>query len=299
MHDVTSGDLSLPGRHRLTAPGRTSSRFTLVASALLTTAPLVQAVSLLHDGPLTSPVWLPQSWEVTSMAGFLAALWIVPRANRAAGGIRSWPRRLLALLAAATVFSGLHCLVMWTARRAVYTAIGHPYGWSISAAQIFYEYHKDLLTFGILAGLHWGMEQLTQREAGHPSAGGDVRGSMPIETPRPHASDTLDIRDGTRLFRARVADIVAAEAAGNYVSVHLNDGSTKLMRTTLSGLLDVLAQHGFVRVHRGWLVNPDRVQAMEPTGAGDWRLVLTNKLLIPMSRRYPASVQEMRRRSGL
>ncbi len=296
MHHVTSGSLPLPGWRLGVLRAQRVSRFSLVASGLLGAATLVQAVSLLHDGPRTSPVWLPQSWEATSLVGCLAALWIVPRANRAAGAVRAWPVRLVVFLAAATAFSGLHCVVMWTARRAVYTAVGHPYGWSISAAQLFYEYHKDLLTFGILAGLHWGMDQLGRRETAGSQAGPDDK--MPAQAAagcRP-APGMLDIRDGTRLVRVPVADILAAEAAGNYVSIHLDDGCTRLMRATLSGLLAALSQHGFARVHRGWLINPDRVQAMEPTGTGDYRLVMPNKLVVPMSRRYPAALAMLRQR---
>lgn len=89
---------------------------------------------------------------------------------------------------------------------------------------------------------------------------------------------------------------IAAEAAGNYVSIHLDNGCTKLMRATLSGLLAALFQHGFARVHRGWLVHPDRVQAVEPTGTGDYRLMMPNGLLVPMSRRYPAALAMLRER---
>jgi DNA-binding LytR/AlgR family response regulator len=104
----------------------------------------------------------------------------------------------------------------------------------------------------------------------------------------------LDIRDGPKLVRAPVADIVAAEAAGNYVTILLRNGDRPLMRTTLTALEATLAPRGFLRVHRGWLVNRAHVRVVEPTGAGDYRLELACGVTAPLSRRYPAAVRALR-----
>jgi hypothetical protein len=173
-------------------------------AALLLAAILVNIGSHLHEQP-GLPAWKPITWETTSFAGCLAGMWIVFGAVRVIGARRHpLPVSLALHWAAATIFSAVHCLIMWSLRRLVFTLAGAPYGWHMPLGQALYEYRKDLITYIILAGLYWGLCRLAETRAPPPS--------MP--RPAPFGAPSFDIRDGTNLLRVPVADIVAAESAG-------------------------------------------------------------------------------------
>jgi hypothetical protein len=255
-------------------------------AALLLAAILVNIGSHLHEQP-GLPAWKPITWETTSFAGCLAGMWIVFGAVRVIGARRHpLPVSLALHWAAATIFSAVHCLIMWSLRRLVFTLAGAPYGWHMPLGQALYEYRKDLITYIILAGLYWGLCRLAETRAPPPS--------MP--RPAPFGAPSFDIRDGTNLLRVPVADIVAAESAGNYVTILLSDGRKKLMRATLGQTEAELAAHGFLRVHRSWVVNPGFIREIDRTESGDHRLALHGGLAVPMSRRYKQAAQTVLKR---
>lgn len=51
------------------------------------------------------------------------------------------------------------------------------------------------------------------------------------------------------------ADIVFFESYGHYIAMHLKDKKTLTLRGTLQDVSRKLSKRGFVRVHRGFLVN--------------------------------------------
>jgi DNA-binding LytR/AlgR family response regulator len=104
---------------------------------------------------------------------------------------------------------------------------------------------------------------------------------------------SFDIRDGTRLVRAPLDEIVAVRSAGNYVEFLLSDGRRPLMRSPLASVEEQLADLGFVRTHRSWLVNAARVTGLRPEGSGDYAVELGD-LEAPLSRRFPQALATLR-----
>ena len=117
------------------------------------------------------------------------------------------------------------------------------------------------------------------------------RGQAPIAAPDPRV--TFDIRDGAELIRVRIDDILAVSSAGNYVEFTLGDGRRPLMRAPLSALESQLAPLGFLRTHRSWLVNSNRVTALKPSGSGDY-VVEVATISVPLSRRYSLTLAKLR-----
>jgi hypothetical protein len=286
MDGVTSGGMSgtnggAGGRLLRLHPWRAGYA---ICSPLLLIAILVNVTSTLYEVPADVAAWKPFAWELSSFIGCLAALWIPFAAlDRVPLPTVRWARAAALHLAAATAFSGLHCTVMWSARRAVYTLMAEPYGWTIPLGKVLYEYRKDLFTYLVISVMYWGLRQLAASRLLGPAS--DATASA--------VSGVLDIRDGARLVRAPIASILAAESAGNYVTIMLADGTRPLMRGTLAGLQETLAPHGFLRTHRSFVVNPRYVRMMEPTGAGDYRLTLEGGITVPVSRRYEAARESL------
>jgi DNA-binding LytR/AlgR family response regulator len=98
---------------------------------------------------------------------------------------------------------------------------------------------------------------------------------------------------GTRLL-AR-SSILYLQAHGDYVRVASEDGRF-LLRARLSDLEERWAAHGFVRVHRGFVVNLKRAVEVRPRLNGTAVLVMADGAEVPIARRQ---VGELRRKLGV
>jgi len=78
------------------------------------------------------------------------------------------------------------------------------------------------------------------------------------------------------------------EAADNYVEAHVGD-RVVLFRMTMAAAERDLGSHGFVRIHRRYLVNADRVQAVLGTN-GDRRVKVARQEL-PVGSRYASRLR--------
>jgi hypothetical protein len=246
----------------------------------------VNISSLLHDAAGRNlPAWKPVVWELTS--GFVIVLIaIIPlmALRHASPDARPLWRTAGVHLAASLLFSVVHVMGIIGLRKLAYALIGERYVFGLSPSEFLYEYRKDLVVYGLIAAIFWVSDRLTQ--------GAAVRAPS-RELP---ARDLIDIRDGTRLIRARAAEILCARAAGNYVEFSLVDGQKPLMRSTLAECEEKLKAVGFVRSHRSWLVNQAHVRESEPTGSGDFILRMSDGSEVPLSRRFADAVALVRGR---
>lgn len=109
------------------------------------------------------------------------------------------------------------------------------------------------------------------------------------------ATVMVDIRDGGRLTRVAAAEVLAVRSAGNYAEFILEDGRRPLRRVPLATLEAEFAGLNFVRTHRSWLVNADRVTGLRPQGSGDYLVELAGTEA-PVSRRYKEALRVLRGR---
>lgn len=82
-----------------------------------------------------------------------------------------------------------------------------------------------------------------------------------------------------------VDDVDWIEASGNYIRLHVGD-ETFDVRGTLRGTLQRLDPARFVRIHRSWAVNVDRVAELHPWFGGDYIAVLESGEQLRVSRTY-------------
>ena len=90
---------------------------------------------------------------------------------------------------------------------------------------------------------------------------------------------------GRRTRYVPAADVDWIEGSGNYAKLHVGK-ETHLVRTTLSSLDEELDPGRFARVHRSAIVALDRVRELQSLGGGEYRVVLRDGTLVPMSQRY-------------
>ena len=95
----------------------------------------------------------------------------------------------------------------------------------------------------------------------------------------------LLVRDRGRIQLLPMAAIDRLEAEGDYVRVHAQ-GRSHLMEKTLADMEALLTPHGFVRIHRGAMVNLERIKELYAEGSGRYRLLLNDGTELMVSRSY-------------
>src|SRR5690606_27871546 len=105
------------------------------------------------------------------------------------------------------------------------------------------------------------------------------------DAPPAPVTDRFLVKKLGREFLVRVEDIDWIEAAGNYVTLHVGERLYPL-RETMTAIEQKLDGRGFARVHRGAIVNLDRVRDIEPFDTGDARAHLVSGTAVAVSRRY-------------
>ncbi len=87
-----------------------------------------------------------------------------------------------------------------------------------------------------------------------------------------------------RTLYVAAAEVDWIEANGNYARLHVGK-EQHLVRTTLAALEQELDPARFTRVHRSAIVQLDRVKELRSQD-GEYRLLLTTGVVLPMSARY-------------
>ncbi len=218
----------------------------------------------------------PIVWEATSAVGFVAystiawlALQIAPLEQR------PWWRVAAIHLGAVPLYSALHVATFVALRKGIYALAGAHYHYGV-LDEIGFEFGKDVLAYCLMVTIYWVVARLLREPA------------VPVET-----GGMFTIRDGVRIVRVKMSDILAVSSAGNYVEFALRDGRKPLMRTPLSAIETELTPRGFVRVHRSWLVNTAEMTGLKPQGSGDYTVEL-GALRVPLSRRFPEALARLR-----
>jgi two-component system LytT family response regulator len=102
-------------------------------------------------------------------------------------------------------------------------------------------------------------------------------------------AERLMVRRGHDLVPLAVETIDWIGAADNYVEVHVGRES-HLLRETLQSVERHLDPRRFARIHRGTIVNRDRVRAVRMQASGELAIELDSGALLPVGRSYRARV---------
>jgi two-component system LytT family response regulator len=95
--------------------------------------------------------------------------------------------------------------------------------------------------------------------------------------------ERIVVRDGTRVFIIPVLKLDYAEAQDDYVAL-CAEGKKHLKQQTLADLEKALDPARFLRVHRSYVVNLERIAKLEPHAKDSHLAILTNGTQLPVSR---------------
>ena len=96
-------------------------------------------------------------------------------------------------------------------------------------------------------------------------------------------AERLVVKDGTRVTLIPVTKLDYAEAQDDYVAL-ASGGHKHLKQQTIASLEAALDPKQFVRVHRSYVVNLERVTRIEPYGKDSRVAVLSSGVRLPVSR---------------
>jgi two-component system LytT family response regulator len=105
-------------------------------------------------------------------------------------------------------------------------------------------------------------------------------------------AERLVVKDGTKVTLIPVAKLDYAEAQDDYVAL-ASEGKKHLKQQTIASLETALDPKMFVRVHRSYLVNIERVARIEPYGKESRVAVLSNGVKLPVSRAGYSRLQSL------
>jgi two-component system, LytTR family, response regulator len=110
-----------------------------------------------------------------------------------------------------------------------------------------------------------------------------------VAASKPQASrqplDRVAVKVDGVLKIVRTSDVDWWETDGNYMRLHVGGGS-HLIRMTAASIEPQLDPRAFIRIHRRYIVNVDRIVEVQPWFAGDAIVVLRNGAKLRLSRTY-------------
>jgi two-component system, LytTR family, response regulator len=130
------------------------------------------------------------------------------------------------------------------------------------------------------AALNRAKERLSGKAPAKTPAPGDL-----AATARPPSEylERIPVRDGTRVFIIPVSKLDYVEAQDDYVALAA-EGKKHLKQQTITQLEESLDPSRFLRIHRSYIVNLERVVKVEPYSKDSHIAVLTNGAQLPVSR---------------
>ncbi len=95
-----------------------------------------------------------------------------------------------------------------------------------------------------------------------------------------------------RILFLDLAEIVAVQAEGNYVSLR-HRPNPYLLRESLSSMAEKLKPYGFIRIHRSVVVNISAVEEIQPLPTGEYRLRVKGGKEYLVTRTYKDNLRDL------
>jgi DNA-binding LytR/AlgR family response regulator len=138
------------------------------------------------------------------------------------------------------------------------------------------------------------------REAGLAGEGGRATEAGRGDERRPPGDDdslgAISVEAAGRAWLITPGQVCWVESVGDYVRLHMTEGDAHLLRMPISHLEEKWAAHGFIRIHRGYLVSVDKITEFSVWGSNHTVKVAGRSL--PVSRRHARDVRDRVLRPG-
>jgi two-component system, LytTR family, response regulator len=131
------------------------------------------------------------------------------------------------------------------------------------------------------------IRRLLRAVVGDERATDDIITADAPEIPR----EQIAVKNQGRTQFLKLEEVDWIESDGNYLRIHSGQRS-HLIRGTISSWTERLNKQQFIRIHRRFLVNVDRIKEVQPWFAGDCIVFLRDGTKLRLSRTYREAFQE-------
>jgi len=119
-----------------------------------------------------------------------------------------------------------------------------------------------------------------------------VRALQQLEVLAKRQAPRVAFKAEGRILFLDLAEIVAVQAEGNYVSLQ-HRPHPHLLRESLSSMAEKLKPYGFIRIHRSVVVNISAVAEIQPLPTGEYRLRVKGGKDYLVTRTYKDNLRDL------
>ena len=127
------------------------------------------------------------------------------------------------------------------------------------------------------------LQQIQQPQTVDLNAMFELLNTMKVEGQTRYRS-RLVVKDPGKIRLLPVEDVEFVLGSGNYVEIHMENGTQFLHRETMSSIENQLDPMAFIRIHRSSIVNVEFIQEVLHNERGDYRVKMKSGQEIPVSR---------------
>lgn len=183
----------------------------------------------------------------------------------------AWAPAIVGHTFGSVVFAAGHYVLMVLMRMVVYGLAGITYVWREPFfSNLVLEYQKDIKIYVGIIAVIIAYRRLS-RDDGRDAVASDREGRLLVQT-------------GSGSTVLRFTEIEYLEAARNYVAIHAG-GREYLVRDTMANIEVRLPRATFVRTHRSYIVNIDRISEIRTVDSKQC-IALDSGAEVPLSRTY-------------
>ncbi len=119
-----------------------------------------------------------------------------------------------------------------------------------------------------------------------------MRVSRQLEVMAKRQAPRIAFKAKGRILLFDLADILAVQAEGNYVSLQ-HRSNPYLVHESLSSMAEKLKPYGFIRIHRSVVVNISAVEEIQPLPTGEYRLRVKGGKEYLVTRTYKDNLRDL------
>ena len=140
--------------------------------------------------------------------------------------------------------------------------------------------------------LHTALERARERISRPPSQGVNAAELAAAARPPGEAMERIVVRDGAKVHIIPIAKLDYVEAQDDYVALR-SEKKNYLKQQTISSVEALLDPRKFVRIHRSYILNLERISRIEPYTKDSRVAVLQDGTQLPVSRSGHAKLKAL------
>ncbi len=110
---------------------------------------------------------------------------------------------------------------------------------------------------------------------------------LQVQQDNQHIDEYIYVKSDLKMVKVLISDILYIESANEYIKIYLNKGESITTFMRLKNIETKLPADRFMRVQRSFIVNLDKIQAVEKN-----RIFIEQKKFIPIGEQYKESFQQ-------